>query len=156
MTVAQEQAVEAATSYLETGGGFSRAGLINQLSSSAGEGFPKAVAIFAVNHVDVDWTEQAIESAMGYLETGGGFSRAGLINQLSSSAGEGFPKGVAIFAVNHLRVNWNQQAVKSAKGYLETGGGFSRAGLIQQLSSSVGEGFTYAQAVYAANKVGLR
>jgi hypothetical protein len=35
------------------------------------------------------------------------------------------------------------------------GSGFSRAGLIQQLSSSAGEGFTYAQAVYAVNKVGL-
>jgi hypothetical protein len=38
---------------------------------------------------------------------------------------------------------------------MSTGGGFSRAGLIQQLSSSYGEGFTGAQAVYAANAVGL-
>jgi hypothetical protein len=29
----------------------------------------------------------------------------------------------------------------------------SRAELIQQLSSSAGEGFTYAQALYAVNKV---
>jgi hypothetical protein len=48
-----------------------------------------------------------------------------------------------------------QQAVESARNYLSTGSGFSRAGLIQQLSSSYGEGFTHAQAVYAANKVGL-
>ena len=34
-------------------------------------------------------------------------------------------------------------------------GGFSRDNLIQQLTSSYGEGFTYAQAVYAANRVGL-
>ena len=34
-------------------------------------------------------------------------------------------------------------------------GGFSRNGLIQQLSSSAGEGFTHAQAVYAADAVGL-
>jgi len=74
---------------------------------------------------------------------------------LSSSYGEGFPNAVAIFAVDHLHVNWNEQAVKSARNYLSTGSGFSRAGLIQQLSSSYGEGFTQAQAVYAANKVGL-
>jgi hypothetical protein len=97
--------------------------------------------------------QQAIESANSYLRLGG-FSRAGLIQQLSSSAGEGFPKAVAKFAVGHVQVNWNEQAVKSAKSYLEIGG-FSRAGLIQQLSSSAGEGFTHAQAVYAVNHVGL-
>jgi len=85
---------------------------------------------------------------------GSGFSRAGLIHQLSSSAGEGFSKADATFAVDHLNVNWNEQAVESAKSYMSMGG-FSRAGLIEQLSSSAGEGFTYAQAVYAANAVGL-
>jgi hypothetical protein len=35
------------------------------------------------------------------------------------------------------------------------GDGLSRAGLTQQLTSSYGDGYTYAQAVYAANTVGL-
>jgi Host cell surface-exposed lipoprotein len=48
-------------------------------------------------------------------------------------------------------VNWNEEAVEAAKGYLDTGS-FSRNGLIQQLSSSYGDGFTRAQAVYAVNK----
>jgi hypothetical protein len=48
-TVAQEQALESAKSYLDMGG-FSRAGLIDQLSSSAGEGFKMADARWAVNH----------------------------------------------------------------------------------------------------------
>jgi hypothetical protein len=98
--------------------------------------------------------QQAVESATRYLGMGNGFSRAGLIKQLSSKYGEGFPEAVAIFAVDHLKVNWNQQAAESAKSYMQMGG-FSRAGLIQQLSSSAGEGFTQAQAVYAANTVGL-
>jgi len=34
-------------------------------------------------------------------------------------------------------------------------GGFSRANLIQQLSSTAGEQFALAQATYAANHVGL-
>jgi hypothetical protein len=97
---------------------------------------------------------QAIESAQSYLDEGTGFSRAGLINQLDSKYGEGFTVALATFAVDHVHVNWNQQAVDSAKGYLRMGG-FSRDGLIQQLTSSYGEGFTYAQAVYAVNKVGL-
>ena len=38
---------------------------------------------------------------------------------------------------------------------MSDGEGFSRQGLIDQLTSSAGEGFTYAQAVYAVNQVGL-
>ena len=47
-----------------------------------------------------------------------------------------------------------QQALDSAKSYLDMGG-FSRAGLIDQLTSHYGEQFTLAQATYAANQVGL-
>jgi Host cell surface-exposed lipoprotein len=97
--------------------------------------------------------EQALESAESYLDMGG-FSKAGLIDQLHSSAGEGFKMSDARWAVNHTHANWNHQAVLSAKSYLEMGG-FSRASLIDQLSSSAGEGFTLAQATYAANQVGL-
>jgi Host cell surface-exposed lipoprotein len=99
--------------------------------------------------------EQALESAQGYLDMGTGFSRAGLIDQLHSSAGEGFSKADAVWAVNHTHANWNHQAVLSAKGYLDMESGFSRASLIDQLSSPYGEDFTVAQATYAANQVGL-
>jgi hypothetical protein len=97
--------------------------------------------------------EQALESAKSYLDMGG-FSRKGLIEQLSSSAGEGFDHADAVWAVNHSGADWNAQAVESAKSYLEMGG-FSRASLIDQLHSSAGEGFTLAQATYAADQVGL-
>jgi hypothetical protein len=97
--------------------------------------------------------EQAIGSAKDYLGFSA-FSRAGLIQQLSSKYGEGFNKADAIFAVNHIRVNWNEQAVRSAKDYLSMSH-FSRVGLIQQLSSKYGDGYTVAQATYAANHVGL-
>lgn len=42
----------------------------------------------------------------------------------------------------------------TAKDYLSEQP-FSKVGLIQQLDSSTGEGFTVAQATYAAHKVGL-
>jgi len=97
--------------------------------------------------------QNAIESAHSYLDLSG-FSRTGLIQQLSSKAGEGFKVADAVFAVNHIKVDWNKEAVESAKSYLQMGG-FSRASLIQQLSSKAGEQFTLAQATYAANHVGL-
>jgi hypothetical protein len=97
--------------------------------------------------------QNAIEAAQSYLDTGA-FSEAGLIQQLSSKYGEGFPKADAVFAVNHIEVDWNQQAAKAAKSYLDTGS-FSCSGLIEQLESSYGEGFTHAQAVYGAKQTGL-
>jgi hypothetical protein len=98
--------------------------------------------------------QNAVDSAKTYLQMGSGFSRKGLIQQLDSSAGEGFPKKVATFAVDYLHVDWNKEAVLSAKTYLQTSS-FSCSGLTQQLESSAGEDFTHAQAVFGAKKTGL-
>ena len=93
--------------------------------------------------------KNARESAEQYLQTQA-FSRAGLVKQLSSQYGEGFSKADAIYAVNHIDVDWNEQAAKAAKDYLANQP-FSRAGLIHQLESPYGDGFTHAQAVYGVN-----
>lgn len=95
----------------------------------------------------------AVQAAKDYLAMSG-FSKAGLIDQLSSKAGDGYPRADARFAVNHIHVNWREQAVRSAKDYLDMSS-FSRQGLIDQLSSPYGDQFTRAQAEYAADKVGL-
>jgi hypothetical protein len=97
--------------------------------------------------------QNALQSAESYLQTSA-FSEAGLIEQLSSEAGSKFPHADAVFAVEHLHVNWNQQAVKAAKEYLSTSS-FSCQGLIEQLSSDAGSKFTVAQAEYGAKQVGL-
>jgi hypothetical protein len=100
MTVSQENAIESAESYLDLGG-FSKKGLIDQLSSKFGDGFPEKDAIFAVNHVDVDWNKEAVEAAKSYLDLGG-FSRQGLIGQLTSPNGDQFTKAQAVYAVNQV------------------------------------------------------
>jgi hypothetical protein len=146
--------VDSAQSYLSEGQGFSKQGLLNQLTSSAGEGFAKSDAEFAISYLHPDWNQQAVDSAQSYLSEGQGFSKQGLLNQLTSSAGEGFTESQAEYAISYLHPDWNAQAVDSAKGYLQLGG-FSRASLIQQLTSSAGAGFTEAQAEYAVNKVGM-
>lgn len=102
--------------------------------------------------------QQAVEGAQSYLSMGSGFSYESLLDQLTSSAGDGDTTADAEFAISYLEstggVNWDQQAVDSAKGYLQMGG-FSRSSLIDQLTSSDGDGFTESQAEYAADKVGL-
>jgi len=96
--------------------------------------------------------KNAVRSAEQYLSISG-FSRNGLINQLSASAGDGYNKADATVAVDSLDVDWNEQAVKSAKQYLEIQG-FSCNGLIQQLSSGAGDKYTVQQATYGAKQAG--
>jgi hypothetical protein len=99
--------------------------------------------------------QQAVEAAQGYLNLGSGFSAESLYKQLTSSYGSGFTSTAANFAISYLHPDWYQQAVEAAKSYMSLGSGFSRDSLIQQLTSSYGNGFTYAQAEYAVNQVGL-
>ena len=54
---ANRRALEAAESYLALSG-FSKQGLYEQLSSSAGEGFTESEASYAVDHVDADWNQE--------------------------------------------------------------------------------------------------
>ena len=94
----------------------------------------------------------AVRSAENYLSFAG-FSRDGLIQQLSSSAGDGYDVADATVAVDSLNVDWNEQAVRSAKQYLELTG-FSCSGLVEQLSSSAGSKYTVDQARYGAQQAG--
>lgn len=94
----------------------------------------------------------AVRSAQQYLNMTG-FSRKGLIEQLSSDAGEGYSVADATAAVDSLTVDWNENAAISARKYLEISG-FSCQGLIEQLSSSAGDDYTVEQATYGARQAG--
>jgi hypothetical protein len=89
----------------------------------------------------------AVDTAADYLDYDA-FSKKGLIDQLKY---EGFSTADATFGVNHITVDWNEQAVAKAKSYLEYDS-FSRSGLIQQLKF---EGFTTAQAKHGVDAAGL-
>lgn len=94
----------------------------------------------------------AVRSANNYLSMMA-FSRDGLIEQLSSSYGDGYDRADATVAVDSLSVDWNAQAAKSAEQYLAMMG-FSCNGLIEQLSSDAGEKYTQSQAAYGAQRAG--
>lgn len=101
--------------------------------------------------------QNAYASAERYLNFKA-FSRNGLLDQLTSEYGDGFPAEDAEFAVARLEaaglVDWNEQAAKSAKSYLEHMP-FSRQGLLDQLTSEYGEHFTPEQAAYGVSQTGL-
>lgn len=97
--------------------------------------------------------KNAVRAAENYISLMP-FSRLGLINQLSSEHGDGYSVEDATFAVDHIKVNWNEQAAKAAKNYLDLMP-FSRSGLIDQLSSEHGDKFTREQAEYGVKQAGL-
>ena len=97
--------------------------------------------------------ENAKAEARDYLDYSP-FSRQGLIDQLSSEYGAGYPVDIATQAVDSLNEDWNAQAVKAAQDYLDYSP-FSRQGLIDQLSSEYGGQFTIERATHGVNAVGL-
>ena len=104
MTMEQKNAYKAAKSYLEFSG-FSKQGLIDQLSSEYADNYPEDVAEFAVNALEengeVDWVEECKESAQSYLEFSS-FSKEGLIEQLTSEYGDKYTREEAEAAVEEV------------------------------------------------------
>ncbi|MCT4559654.1 MAG: Ltp family lipoprotein [Pelagimonas sp.] len=96
--------------------------------------------------------KNVVRSAKLYLDMTG-FSRDGLIHQLSSDYGDGYEMSDAVIAVDSLSVDWNAQAVRSARQYLALMG-FSCKGLIHQLSSEAGDKYTVEQARFGARQAG--
>lgn len=91
--------------------------------------------------------QNAIGTAQNYLDFTA-FSKQGLIKQLEFDK---FSNEDAKFAVENIKVDWNEQAVKSGKNYLDFTS-FSRDGLIDQL---LFDGFTKEQATFAVDQIGL-
>lgn len=56
--------------------------------------------------------------------------------------------------MDSLNINYNEQATKAAKSYLAMTH-FSHSGLVEQLSSAAGDGYTPEQAEYGVSHAGL-
>lgn len=101
MSAEERNAYRAAKNYLAMTG-FSKRGLIDQLSSEYGDNYSREAAEAAVNALEengeVDWVEQAKRSAQNYLDMTA-FSKEGLIDQLSSDYGDKYTREEAEAAV---------------------------------------------------------
>ena len=109
------------------------------------------VAAAHVSAPSNDYTQRkAVEIARDYLELPfSPFSRSRLIKQLEY---EGFSNVDAVYAVDSLDVNWNEQAALTAESYLDGTFSLSRQDLFELLLL---EGFTAEQAEYGVDSVGL-
>ena len=96
--------------------------------------------------VPAEW-RSALREAENYLEFMP-FSKAGLLDQLTSEYGGQYPEDAAQYAVDNVVVDWNEEALEAALAYREMMG-MSNAGLHDQLTSEYGDQFTDEEADYA-------
>ena len=123
----------------------SRSGLAQMLEYDL---FTAEEAAYAMEQLaDVDWDAEADEAVTNLLRQG--VSKLGLEETLEF---QGFtPQQISKAMEKTQDVDWDAQAVLCAEGYLEAME-FNRDSLIGQLKY---EGFTTAQAEYAADQCGF-
>lgn len=104
MTLSQQNAVKTAMNYVDLMA-FSRKGLIDQMSSEYGDKYSREDAEFAVSYLEennlVDWDVEAVQCAQNYLDLTA-FSKDGLIDQMSSDAGDKFSRKQAEYAASQV------------------------------------------------------
>ncbi len=79
-------------------------------------------------------------------------SKEGIYNQLTSEYGEKFPAEAAQFAIDHLKVDYKEAALKKAKTYQKEMS-MSKQAVYDQLVSEYGERFTPEEAQYAVDNL---
>lgn len=77
-------------------------------------------------------------------------SKQGIYDQLTSEYGEKFSAEAAQYAIDHLKADYNQNALAKAKDY-QSQMNMSPEAIRSQLTSSSGEKFTQSEADYAVN-----
>ncbi len=121
----------------------------NPLISSAADNAADSKAVATIGQ------QNAFKTAKRLLKTMS-FSRQALYDQLTSETGNGYLDEEATYAIEKLEaddlVDWNEQAVKTAKIYLAVMP-LTKDALIEMLSNQYGAGFTKEQAEYAAKVV---
>ncbi|WP_414050372.1 Ltp family lipoprotein [Macrococcus animalis] len=79
----------------------SKAGLYQQLTSDAGDGYPAEAAQYAIDNVDIDYKENAVKSANNYNELMP-MSDQELLEQLTSEAGDKYTMEEGQYALQHM------------------------------------------------------
>ena len=131
----QVQAIQTAKDYLATIP-LSQTELLQMLTV---ENIDLEDAKFAIEYLNIDWTQEARKKAKEYCKHKIGFSKEKLKAQLLF---DHFTEEEADFALSHINVNWIEQAEIVAKEYMEDGV-TSKEDLIDALMN---EGFTKKEA----------
>lgn len=155
-------AVDSALSYI-TFTGFSREGLIKQLTSPYGEDLDEELAVAAVDFLEdnnlVSWDDEAIECAEGYV-TYLSVSRQAVYDYLCSDYGDGFTPEQAEEAIHYVEdkgiADWDSEAVEALKELLSYDIEMTYDETLEYLTSDWGGKFTEDEAVHAMDELGVK
>lgn len=95
--------------------------------------------------------KNALDSAKNYQSVMP-MSKAGLYEQLTSSAGDQYPAEAAQYAIDNLDADYKENALKSAKNYQDIMP-MSDNKLFKQLTSDAGDKYTQEEAKYAIDNI---
>src|SRR5699024_4049350 len=79
----------------------SKKGIYEQLTSEYGEDFSDEAAQYAIENVEADWNQNALEKARSYQDDMA-MSPNAIHDQLTSEYGEQFTSSEADYAIEHL------------------------------------------------------
>lgn len=95
--------------------------------------------------------KNALNSAKNYQEILP-MSKAGLFDQLTSSAGDNYPEDAAQYAIDNLKADYKENALKAAKNYQDILP-MSDSEMFDQLTSDAGDKYTEEEAQYAIDNL---
>ena len=147
----QLDALEQAKSYSSTMF-MSKQGIYKQLTSSYGEDMSDTDAQYAVDHLKVDYNENALKTAENY-NTDEDMSKEGIRKQLMSIYGDSFTEQEAQYAIDNLTADYNKNALNAAREY-KNQQEMAPDEIREQLTSAYGEQFTPEEADYAIQHLG--
>lgn len=130
----------------------SKQGIYDQLTSEYGDQFDVEAAQYAIDNLNADYNENALKCGENYKKTMH-MSKARIYDQLTSENGEKFlTSEEAQYAIDNIKGDYLEAALKSAKNYQETMS-MSKDAIYDQLTSEYGEKFTVEEAQYAIDNL---
>src|SRR5699024_11629783 len=90
--------------------------IVDQLTSEYGGKFTEEAAQYAIDNVEADWNENALESAKTYSDLMY-MSKQGIYDQLTSEHADQFTAEEAQYAIDTIDADWNENALESARVY---------------------------------------
>ena len=126
--------------------------IYDQLTSEYGEKFDAEAAQYAIDNLNADYNENALKCGENYKKTMH-MSKARIYDQLTSENGEKLlTPEEAQYAIDNIKGDYLEAALKSAKNYQETMS-MSKDAIYDQLTSEYGEKFTAEEAQYAIDNL---
>lgn len=147
----KDVALERAQMYADWGD-MSKQGIYDWLTDDfMGEHFTPEAAQYAIDNVQADWKQNALQAAQGYSDYAYS-SRAQIESMLSGDIVGGFTPEEAQYALDNVQADFNSNALEAARELQELMPNYTRDDILRYLTSP-SVGFTDEEAQYALDNL---